>query len=178
MKRLNLPKSLLIAGLSSLIAVSVQADDGVDKAKKYRTFETENGNTVQVLKRGQRDDEGNARGSRRVRVTDADGELVAKGVDRGRKTADGNTARAKKRTWVDEEGNVTQKRARAQKDGQGNARAQRQGRKFDADGNVTARAKDRGRKHADGSWSRRTVKQKQLPNGQRVSKVRTRSGQR
>jgi hypothetical protein len=167
--------SALMAPMVSFADVN---GDNVTTKKVKKTYVAPNGNTVDVVKAGQADGEGNARGVRAFRVTDEDGDVVRRGVDRARKTDDGKVARAKKREFTDADGNVYQKRARAQKDGEGNARAQRQGRRLDADGNVTGRASDRVRKSADGDFARKSNKRWVDANGNRhaVKRVRKSHG--
>ena len=166
----------LITG-SLLVPVSAFADVNVDNVQSKtvtKTHELPNGNTLEVGKKGQWDGEGNARGKRAFRVTDESGDVVRRGLDRGRKTDDGKVARTKKREFTDAQGNTYQKRARFQRDGQGNARAQRHGQKRNADGQVVARGKDRARKHSDGSYSRATNKRWVNANGNRQTKKRIR----
>ncbi len=167
---------LLVSG-ALLVPLSAWADvneDTVNTKKVKKTYELDNGNTVEVGKAAQWDGEGNARAKRGFRVTDEDGDVIKRGVDRARKTDDGKMARSKRREWTDADGNTYQKRARGQRDGEGNARGHRQGRKIDADGNVVAKGRDRGRKYEDGSFKRKTQKRWIDANGNRHSKTRVR----
>ncbi len=157
----------LAIGLLAFSMSAVAAD--VETQRVQKTFETDNGNTVEIRRVGQTDHEGNARARTGYKVTDENGELVARGQNRARKTADGDVARAKRREFTDADGNTYQKRARMQKDAEGNVRAQRQRRKLDADGNVTARQRQGGRNFSDGSKVRRSQTQWQDKNGNRRS---------
>ena len=145
---------LIVGALALVVGTAAWADPSVDThsvdtVKGHNTFETPNGNTVEVRRVGQTDGEGNVRAARQFRVTDEEGEVVARGADRVRKNADGEVTRATRRTRTDDEGNVRQRRARGHKDGEGNARVQRQRRKIDGDGNVVGRSSTRVRKHGD-----------------------------
>lgn len=154
--------------VTSVLAAVVSTGAFADSSKAvYKEHELENGNTVQVRAKGHKNDEGDAAGRRHFRVVDENGDVVRRGADAVRKTADGEVARVKKREYTDEDGNVYQKRARGQKDGEGNARGQRQMRKRDADGNVVARGRDRGRNFEDGTKVRRHHRQRQDANGNR-----------
>jgi len=140
-------KIILASLFATFVGLQSFAADS-EKRAVYKKIETDNGNTVQVRKKAQTDGEGNARAKRQYRVTDAEGEVVARDKDRARKDDKGKTARAK-----------------------------RQGRKMNEAGEVRARGRDRGQKNAEGERVRGTQKQWTDSRGNRHAKQRARKSQ-
>ena len=94
----------LLAVYGAHVSAEVETDSVTTK-KVTRSFETVNGNHVTVKKAGQTDHAGNARAGRAYTVTNAQGETVARGTDRVRKTDGGQTVRGKQREFTDADGN-------------------------------------------------------------------------
>ena len=79
---------LIVGTLASCLSVPALAD--VNTKRGAKSFEAPNGNTVQVRGIRQSDGAGNARGARTYRVVNPDGNVLARGHARGRKSADGS----------------------------------------------------------------------------------------
>lgn len=101
------------------VALAITADafaEGSAGIVVQNTLQLENGNSVEVVRRGRVDEEGNKRISSAYRLTDGDGERIAAGVSRGRTDADGNASRTSHRVRQNVNGTVTRKHVRMHAD--------------------------------------------------------------
>ena len=119
--RILTPSTALILLLSS-------AHAGADPNVTVTERELANGNTLETARVVAHNDDGSVAGARGYRVTDADGNLVRRGHQRGYRDADGNSDRVSRRVAVREDGSQRVSRARVQRDADGSRRVNRQRR--------------------------------------------------
>lgn len=81
------------------------AEDATD-AKMHRSFTTEDGKTVEVVRGVRHNDEGDVVAGRAYRVTDHEGDVVAAGVDRAYRSDEGVKGISHRRMRTNEDGNL------------------------------------------------------------------------
>ncbi len=116
MSRMNTMLKVVLASVALGFTMDALADEPAGKVIR-NTHELANGNTVEVVRAGRVDEDGNKRGRAAYRVTDAEGERIAAGITRGRADADGNKARHTHRWRKNDDGTVTRRHVHARTDG-------------------------------------------------------------
>ena len=159
--------NVLIASLLLSAGAYAEGDEAAKGVEK-NTFLTENGNTVEVVKRVHENDDGDKYGKAAYRVTDENGDVIARGAGKGYETAEGEKGGKHVRERTNADGETIQVRSRGHTDGQGNAQGQRQWRTIDADGDVVARGGGRGYKTEDGAKGGKQYRERTNADGETV----------
>lgn len=151
-------RSSLIASTAltlCLFTVGAYAEDGAN-IKGHKSFTTEDGRTVDVVRGARRNDDGDAVAGRAYRVTDENGDVIAGGVDKAYRTDEGAKGVSRKRMRTNEDGATVVRGRTASTDGEGDVRVRRGYRVTDQNGDVVraarhcdVRASDGRRAHSD-----------------------------
>ena len=148
-KELAMKRSSYIANMAfalCLYTLGAYAEDG----RTHKSFTTEDGKTVDVVRGVRHNDEGDVVAARAYRVTDAEGDVIAAGRDRAYRTDEGDKGISQRRMRTNEEGDKVGRGRQVRTDGEGNVRARRARRVTDENGDRVRARRDRAARNSDG----------------------------